>query len=397
MRMLVLLLLLLLLLTGSEALDVQVKSIRCDKSLPISIYNRNFTLTCNGKSQCSFGSDALAQGQLLYSGVGDLGLTNNVAYLKAELDVSVGYINMPSTTVYLCRDNVIVPVDDSSSSCPEDGRYNFNVSFTLPTYDHSWRATGWHESSSVYLYADYGKQTLIGSCTLHYVTKVTSSAMFHKPSAAMVLFLAFNIGVAAVVYALYRLVKVMTKQCPVACNDDDKDQTMFEFQCMQHEKYCVPNNCVCGMKNTTCDSTDEEDSELGSSSNDSEEIHVYRQVEEQQRKRDSNPTIVHVQFVRKKSKSPARRMTGESKVTYVMRENPRKTLPQQSLADSMYHEFQDQPSDEYPSPLKRRQEHEELDVYHAMRNKEQSESSEGQSDSSESESSEEQSESSENS
>jgi hypothetical protein len=196
-----------LLLSCATALDVVMRSIRCDKSLPVYVMNRKFKFTCNGKRRCTFGQTALLQGQVIYNGVEDASLYyGSIAFVSAAFDISVDYVNIKDgTEIDLCHSSYVSPVDEAIT-CPSDGRYYFNTTFRLPTYRHSWWATGWHDSGHFNIYTNYQETTRIGSCELHYVTKVTSKSLIHLPPAASVVFFGFSLMIIGVVYAIYYMV-----------------------------------------------------------------------------------------------------------------------------------------------------------------------------------------------
>ena len=195
-----------LLLSSVKSLDLAIRSISCDDSLPVSVVD--VVMTCNDYSRCTFGDYAVVQGLLRYSGVDSLALKNNVtAYISGEFDVSVDLLVIPDGTVLdLCNDDDTfwVAAVDSSTVCPEDGTYDFEATFTLPDYGDSWWATGWRDSGEISLYADENQEVMIGSCQVRYVTQVTSANRFlHAPSAFTTAMVAIGVGLVGVVWALY--------------------------------------------------------------------------------------------------------------------------------------------------------------------------------------------------
>jgi hypothetical protein len=198
-----------LLLSCTTALDVVMRSIRCDKRLPIYVMNRKFKFTCNGKRRCTFGQTALIQGEVIYNGVKKANLySGTTAFISAAFDISVDYVNIRQKEVDVCNSYYVSPVDDNDGiTCPANGRYYFNTTFRLPTHRHSWWATGWHDSGHLYIYNSYKETTKIGSCELHYVTKVTSNSWIRPPSAAFSVFVGVSFMIVGMIYALYFLVQ----------------------------------------------------------------------------------------------------------------------------------------------------------------------------------------------
>ena len=54
--------LLLVLLGSSDSIDLELKSVTCDQTLPIFAMDNGVQLTCKGNSRCTFGDDALISG-----------------------------------------------------------------------------------------------------------------------------------------------------------------------------------------------------------------------------------------------------------------------------------------------------------------------------------------------
>lgn len=192
----------------TNALDIAIRRVSCDESLPVAIEYINM-ICSESQSSCTFGSVALLQGQLCYNGVYAIGLSqNSSAYMSGEFDVSVDYLSIPmGTQLDLCSDDWIL-AEDNANECPHDGLYNFEAIFQLPDYDDSWWATGWHESGELNLYADAHLEELIGSCEIYYDTQVTSTRAIHAPSAFTVVFLVSSIVLVGLTWALYYIMLV---------------------------------------------------------------------------------------------------------------------------------------------------------------------------------------------
>ena len=174
--------LLVLLSITTSALDIAVHQVTCDESLPVSIASLSMTCSENDSSSCTFGDAALLQGQLIYNGLSSVGLVDNsTAYMSGEFDVAVDYLHIPSgTPLDLCGDDWIL---SDSAECPQDGTYNFEVAFQLPSYGDCWWATGWRQVGSLDLFAISPAKSSLALAKFYYVTQVTSESDIHAPSA----------------------------------------------------------------------------------------------------------------------------------------------------------------------------------------------------------------------
>jgi hypothetical protein len=237
----------LLLVNCGNALDLVVTSISCDSTLPVSVSRNYVALTCDGKKQCTFGELATLQGQLQYQQVQYLDLEEDyIVYMTAYFDVSVDFLGISDGTALSLCSKSIEPVS-YGTTCPSDGRYNFNVTFYLPYYSDSWWATGWHDSGHINLYADIEEEILIGSCELFYTTKVTSSSHFlHAPSAASTMTLVVSIVGIFLLLSLYH----SARDFYCVWKEDH-----LELHCGR--KCCPTDKCFCGRDNS--DNEDDDD------------------------------------------------------------------------------------------------------------------------------------------
>jgi hypothetical protein len=217
---------LLLLSITTNALDIAVKRITCDASLPVSIANLSMTCSGHDSSSCTFGNTALLQGQLVYNGLSLVGLAeNSTAYISGEFDVAVDYLHIPSgTQLDLCGDEWIL---SDSAECPQDGIYNFEVFFQLPSYGDCWWATGWRQVGSLDLFADFNSEELIGSCQVHYITQVTSESDIHAPSAFAIVFLVGSLGLLGLTWAVYYILRVYQRRARKRTDNNDVDDNCY--------------------------------------------------------------------------------------------------------------------------------------------------------------------------
>lgn len=164
----------------------------------MSVVDDSFHVTCddsNREDRCTFGDVALISGTFYYSGVDLLDLDyNSTVYLTGEMDVSVDVLAIPEETLIdLCGSNEDMWIEtvENSTTCPADGLYDFETTLQLPDYGSRWLATGWFDSSVVEMYIDQDFTTLIGSCTIFYMTQVTpnENAWAQVPSAFATLFI----------------------------------------------------------------------------------------------------------------------------------------------------------------------------------------------------------------
>ena len=196
-----------LLVSIVDALDIAVRSISCDESLPVYVVQESFALNC---TRCTYGDAVLLQGQLRYNGVQDLELENSyISYVNGEFDISVDLVHF-RTVIDLCNDDVIsITATDDSTECPGDGVYDFETTLKLSNYGSNWWASGWHNSGEIHMYADADESSKIGSCEVHYVNQVTSPIPFLRaPSAKFIVILAMLPLAMGVVYAFYWIMVV---------------------------------------------------------------------------------------------------------------------------------------------------------------------------------------------
>mmetsp|Transcript_2533 Transcript_2533/g.5520 ORF Transcript_2533/g.5520 Transcript_2533/m.5520 type:complete len:363 (-) Transcript_2533:207-1295(-) len=207
----------------TDALDLEFNSIQCDTTLPAFAYDGDIQVTCyddvNGgtRKRCSLGQQILISGRLQYRDLTAYFPTSydadadadGYAYDGANSNNTIGYAsaNLTLATIeyglfqYLpfnfCGDwvrqyqtyqeqynNNDGGYDDGSSSsqCPSDGIYMFQVPYVLPFDDFdiaSWFATGWSGASDLVIYNDPDvtnteRQELV-NCRLHWSTYVTES------------------------------------------------------------------------------------------------------------------------------------------------------------------------------------------------------------------------------
>jgi hypothetical protein len=217
-----------LLLASATALDVRLRDVQCDGSLPVTIADDGeFKIQCPNSGtdvqRCSFNGDsALLSGNFIYNGVDEAGLTGSNAYLTANIDfVTLEYLLTKNQMVDMCDDNWVTSLqsnqengddnaqgddaqgerrrleqdaadgDDAAAAeqanendnaqCDlSDGYYSFSLSYTLPDYEDntSWLATGWRGTGYIKMFSDDSSmdESLIGSCTFRFDTMVTQSS-----------------------------------------------------------------------------------------------------------------------------------------------------------------------------------------------------------------------------
>lgn len=239
-----------LLLSSSYALDLEIRSFLCDESLPVSVVDGAVDMTCSSDPKCTFGDSVLVQGQLNYNGVEKLGMEDNTtAYMSGKFDISVDYLVIPNTKMNLCadeydEDSSWITAVENTTQCPQDGIYDFEAVFMLPYYESNWWATGWHDVGQVNLYAGASQELLIGSCEIHYVTKVTSDSQFHAPSALTTLFIIGGVTLVSVTWALYCIFFVYRARRRQRTNktkhdnnghDDDDDDERYRYMNDDHD------------------------------------------------------------------------------------------------------------------------------------------------------------------
>jgi hypothetical protein len=93
-------------------------------------------------------------------------------------------------------------------SCPGDGLYSFQVSYTLPSADAktAWLATGWTGSGAISIYAEKGNtDSLVGSCKLKLTTAVTQSPArtVNPPTALVASLIAVGVVIAVFLLCIY--------------------------------------------------------------------------------------------------------------------------------------------------------------------------------------------------
>eukprot|EP00541_Cyclophora_tenuis_P006822 CAMPEP_0116543662 /NCGR_PEP_ID=MMETSP0397-20121206/1689_1 /TAXON_ID=216820 /ORGANISM="Cyclophora tenuis, Strain ECT3854" /LENGTH=235 /DNA_ID=CAMNT_0004067793 /DNA_START=9 /DNA_END=719 /DNA_ORIENTATION=- len=161
-------------------------------------------MTCDGSERCSFGDEVQIYGKLNYNGTEDAGVVDGIVYATGKLTfLTLSYDLFNDLPFSMCgqwvQDADYQDDDGYVSSCPEDGEYNFNVPYTLPSSGDStsWLATGWDGSGEIKLYSEkYGGDDdtgLVGDCVFGLKTLVSRSTNgsesgfwggVHPPSAA---------------------------------------------------------------------------------------------------------------------------------------------------------------------------------------------------------------------
>jgi hypothetical protein len=160
----------------AQALDIEVTSYECDKSLPVYA---TFKVLCSGQTRCTFGSSrANITGSMYYNSVGNSGIEDNKAYLSAEVELltSTHYM-LDMIEVPLCGDTMTAGANNQNGDCPSDGSYGFSVGYDLPLAGTSeymtWLDSGWNGKGIIQLYAEKDDNMLIGECVYYVKTYVT--------------------------------------------------------------------------------------------------------------------------------------------------------------------------------------------------------------------------------
>lgn len=165
-----------------------------------------------------------------YNGVSNSGITNDAAYIKADLSMWTLSFNLfDMLQVPLC-DSSFVADANNQNDCPGDGSFDFELAYKLPSAggeSTSWLASGWQGTGTIQMFAQQDETMLIGDCTLALRTFVTSSSSAQKsllstPSAAA------SVGIASAVAAVIALMCLYCYCCMKKKRQKGKIQVVDE-------------------------------------------------------------------------------------------------------------------------------------------------------------------------
>ncbi|CAJ1940264.1 unnamed protein product [Cylindrotheca closterium] len=223
------------LLVGSKALDLELRKVVCDETLPAYIATGDINWRCNGGStSCSMGEHVYITGGLTYNQLGAYLQNNSTAYASAKLQMlTLEYELFQLLPFNFCGDFVTSSAANGNmtnyTACPDDGRYTFNLDYTLPENQDStsWFASGWTATSEIMIYSSRTESsTILADCKLEFHTYVThdqESAQWKElPSAATITF-------ALLTVAMFLCVMV----CFLACRKTKTQEANHEFDDFQ--------------------------------------------------------------------------------------------------------------------------------------------------------------------
>ena len=150
------------------------------------------------------------------------GLVNNTGYASADLQLmTLEYQLFQDLPFNFCGD-FIKRSKYNFNNCPENGKYHFEVPYTLPPDQDptsSWFATGWKGTSYLKIMSslDETNTTMLAHCKLEFETSVTQSEQSGwstLPSAAIA-----TLVVASIVACMFLVV------CCLACQPRSKHVT----------------------------------------------------------------------------------------------------------------------------------------------------------------------------
>jgi hypothetical protein len=106
------------------------------------------------------------------------GLVNNTGYASANLNLMTLEYDLFQLMPFHFCDDWVKRSQYNYNTCPEDGKYHFEVPYTLPLdFDaKTWFATGWKGESYLQIHAGRNESSpLLAQCKLTFQTHVTQS------------------------------------------------------------------------------------------------------------------------------------------------------------------------------------------------------------------------------
>jgi hypothetical protein len=174
-----------------------------------------------------------------YAGVENSGITNDIAYVTADLSLfSLQFNLLDMMPVPLC-DETMVAADGNQYACPGDGSQNYEVVYKLPSAGServSWIASGFEGSGLIQMFAQQDKSMKIGQCSLQLKTYVSRpeerKSLLSTPSAA---------ATAGIVLASILGAGLLTMYCYCCCKRRQSKRTKeydeeSRFQRMEEDK-----------------------------------------------------------------------------------------------------------------------------------------------------------------
>jgi len=182
------------LVVGVKALGLELRNVVCDESLPAYIAQGDINWRCNDFStSCSMGEEVYITGGLTYNNLALYTNDNSTGYATATLQMlTLKYELFELLPFNFCGDWVQDNYGTNNVTCPYDGRYNFNIAYTLPENKDktSWFASGWTATSEIMIYSSRNEGApILADCKLEFHTEVTQtrgSEYKSLPSAATV-------------------------------------------------------------------------------------------------------------------------------------------------------------------------------------------------------------------
>lgn len=169
-----------------------------------------------------------------YSGIGNTGVQDNVAYMSAKLKLwSMDFNLLDMMQVPLC-DETMTADESNENECPGDGSHNYALDYKLPSAGNgatSWVASGWEGSGLVQMFAEPNEDMLIGECTLilrTYVTKSNTDTLELTPSASQTAGIVLAVAAMLALLIFWCYCCRRKKQNKIAVKDVESDETSFK-------------------------------------------------------------------------------------------------------------------------------------------------------------------------
>jgi len=199
---------LLALFVGSHGLDLELRKVTCDESLPAYISQGDISWECSdGGTRCPMGDTATISGGITYNNLAGYTNYNSSGYATATLNMlTLEYELFELLPFNFCGDWVKNANGYySNSSCPYDGYYHFDLSYTLPPNPGrtTWFASGWTATSEIVIFNSRTEgSAILTDCLLEFHTYVSQHTVNANgdewqavPSAASVTIVLLGIAV----------------------------------------------------------------------------------------------------------------------------------------------------------------------------------------------------------